>query len=129
MALAETKAKTDTKQDHPSKLGKVAFWKHHKSNAAKPVPAKSSDKSKTAKVTPAKASDKKTKLQPTKATEHKAKVAPVKETSAKKPVVKTNSSAKQSQSKTGKSAVAPAAVKKPKAQGKASEAKAEHPAS
>jgi hypothetical protein len=143
MTFAETKAKADTKQGHPSKLSKVAFWKHHKSNAAKPdsakssentkaakvTPAKTSEKNKTVKVTPAKATDSKAKTPSAKGTEKKAKLIPAKATSTKQPVSKKENAPKQKHASVGKSAVAPAAAKKPKTQAKATQPDTNHQAS
>lgn len=76
MAFAKSAAKDSSKDEHHSKMAKVAFWRHHKTdNNTKQAPAhkavtKSQPKAKatSAKVTPAKASESHPKVMPAKQT-------------------------------------------------------------
>lgn len=77
MAFAKSATKDSGKDEHHSKMAKVAFWRHHKTadNNTKQTPAhkavtKSQPKAKAsgAKVTPAKASESHPKVMPAKQT-------------------------------------------------------------
>jgi len=88
-------AKSKAKQEHPSKVSKVAFWRHHKSDAAKPKTAKASEKPNSAKLATAKATQK----------QSTAKLTPAKSTTTKHASVKKESTQTQQHHTSGKSAV------------------------
>jgi hypothetical protein len=89
-------AKSKAKQEHPSKVSKVAFWRHHKSDAAKPKATKAGEKANTANLTTAKATQK----------QSTAKLTPAKSTTTKHTSVKKESRQTQQYHTSAKSAVA-----------------------
>ena len=119
MASAETKAKSDTKQEHHGKLSKVAFWKHGKKtdHNAKPVTTNAQPKAKQAAPAVAKSKAKQPVGKKTDTKKSAAKVRPVKSTSTKQSTTQKKDSGK-SASKVANKTAAPASKAKVQAKAK-----------